>query len=100
MLWLRGRCGGVVDWVDACRGPWACHIAHCRWNLIRLGSAEVADQFLAAYQAATGQTYHPYWEVASALEHSPSSWTPEHVGEAEPRLTAALGLLGQLPKRR
>src|SRR5262249_5560217 len=33
VLWTRGRVAGVVDWVNACRGPWGCDIAHCRSNL-------------------------------------------------------------------
>ena len=60
----------------------------------------MADRFLAAYEAATGATYHPYWEVASTLEHGPSGWTPDSVAGAEVRLTAALADLDRLPRRR
>ena len=100
VLWMRGRCSGVVDWAGSCRGPWGCDVAHCRENLTRLGGPEVADRFLAAYEAATGATYHPYWEVASTLEHGPSGWTPDSVAGAEVRLTAALADLDRLPRRR
>ena len=89
VLWSRGR-AGVVDWPNACRGPWGCDIAHCRDNLIRLSGPEAADRFLAAYEAVTGETYDPYWEVASELEHGPSRWTAEQLAVSEPRLERAL----------
>jgi Ser/Thr protein kinase RdoA (MazF antagonist) len=100
VLWVRGRCSGVVDWVSACEGPPGCDIAHCRSNLIGLAGTQAADRFLDAYQDITGTTYHPYWELASALEHGPSSWAPGHVAEAETRMAAALDLLGKRPHGR
>lgn len=27
VLWLRGRCSGVVDWINVCAGPAGCDIA-------------------------------------------------------------------------
>jgi aminoglycoside phosphotransferase (APT) family kinase protein len=100
VLWVRGRCSGVVDWASSCLGPWECDVAHCRENLIRLGGPDVADRFLRAYQTFTGADFHPYWEVASVLEHGPSHWTPTHVSQAEQRLEAALAVTGQLPRGR
>ncbi|HXW80352.1 MAG TPA: aminoglycoside phosphotransferase family protein [Acidimicrobiales bacterium] len=100
VLWVRGRCSGVVDWVNACEGPPGCDVAHCRWNLIELAGPQSADQFLDAYQDITGNTYHPYWEIASVLEHGPSSWDSGHIAQAETLLTAALDLLGKLPRGR
>lgn len=90
VLWAHGRCSGVVDWTDACRGPAGCDIAHCRANLIDWAGAEVADRFVAAYESLTGTTHDSYWDVASVLEHDLDHWTPEEVAAAEQRLGRAL----------
>ena len=50
VLWVRGRCSGVVDWVSACEGPPGGDIAHCRSNLIGLAGTQAADRFLDAYR--------------------------------------------------
>lgn len=97
VLWRRGACSGIVDWANGCHGPWECDVAHCRGNLIELAGLEAADRFLAAYQTLTGAEYHPFWEIASSLEHDFSNWTPERTARSEPRLEAALVRLGQLP---
>jgi Ser/Thr protein kinase RdoA (MazF antagonist) len=90
VMWSRGVSTGVVDWAEACRGPWGCDVAHCRAQLIQLGGPEVADRFLDAYEALTGGKLDPYWEIASVLEHGPSHWNPVNVAESEPRLERAL----------
>jgi Ser/Thr protein kinase RdoA (MazF antagonist) len=95
VLWVHRRYSGVVDWVNACEGPPGCDIAHCRANLMDLSGTQTADRFLDAYQDITGNTYHPYWEIASVLEHGPSNWTAVHIAQAENRLAAALALLGR-----
>lgn len=97
VLWLRGSCSGIVDWASACRGPVGCDVAHCRENLMHLASDGAADAFQAEYERITGTTHHPYWEIASTLEHGPSGWTHEGIAAAEARLTRALGLLGLAP---
>lgn len=94
VLWARGRLGGVVDWASACRGPRGCDVAHCRENLVRLSGDDAADAFTAAYEAITGEVHHPFWELASVLEHGPSNWTPPRLAESEPRLARALADLG------
>jgi len=43
VLWARGRCTGIVDWPEACRGPAGCDVARCRSELIRLAGIGVAD---------------------------------------------------------
>jgi Ser/Thr protein kinase RdoA (MazF antagonist) len=93
VLWSRGRPTGVVDWPNACRGPWGCDVAHCRANLIDLSGDGAADAFLAAYERQTGATFHPYWEIASVMEHGPSHWTGANVATAERRLRRALARL-------
>ncbi len=90
VLWSRRRSTGVVDWANACRGPWGCDIAHCRSLLIELDGIDAADRFLTAYQSLTGRTYDPYWEIASVLEHGPSHFDAGNVAQSEPRLERAL----------
>jgi aminoglycoside phosphotransferase (APT) family kinase protein len=43
LLWSDDRLQGVVDWVDACIGPAAVDVAHCRVNLALLFGPERAD---------------------------------------------------------
>lgn len=90
ILWLRGRCSGVVDWAEACRGPAGCDVATCRGDLIRLCGVEVAEEFRHAYEATTDQVHHPYWDLARIFEHGPSPWTPAEVAQAEWCLADAL----------
>jgi Ser/Thr protein kinase RdoA (MazF antagonist) len=90
VLWSRHRISGVVDWVNACRGPWQCDIAHCRDQLIQLRGFGCADRFLDAYLRLTGRVYDPFWELASVLEHDAGWWNPERINRAEKRLGAAL----------
>ena len=91
VLWSRGRSTGVVDWVEACRGPWGCDVAHCRAELLRLAGPGTADRFLAAYESLTGRTLDPYWEIASVLEHGPSDYDAGTVARSEARIERALG---------
>ena len=93
VLWSRGRPTGVVDWPNACRGPWGCDVAHCRANLIDLSGDDAADAFLAAYERRTGRSFDWYWEIASVLEHGPSHWTAANVAVGEQRLRSALAML-------
>lgn len=70
VLWHDGKISGVVDWANACSGPAGIDIGHCRWNLAMLYGIEIADQFLAAYQAIAGSTfyYDPYWDILSVID--------------------------------
>lgn len=94
VLWSRGRATGVVDWANACRGPWGCDVGTCRVNLRWLGDPAAADEFLAAYESATGHTYDPYWEIASMLERDPSHARRAVLADDEERLARALAELG------
>ena len=69
-----------------------------RLVVVRGGSS--TGKTRAAYEAVTGQQYHPYWELASVLEHGPSPWSGVAVRNSEARLAAALAALGRLPRRR
>jgi Ser/Thr protein kinase RdoA (MazF antagonist) len=72
VLWREGlasRVTGVVDWINACRGPAGADVAHCRTNLAQMFGPQVAEQFLQSYCAvAGGFTYDPYWDVDSVLD--------------------------------
>ncbi|MEX1030335.1 MAG: aminoglycoside phosphotransferase family protein [Paenibacillaceae bacterium] len=70
VLWHRGRVSGVVDWVNACRGPAGIDLAHCRWNLALLFDVTTADLFLSKYESYAGSTfrYDPYWDLLSMMD--------------------------------
>lgn len=74
-LWRRGRLTGVVDWAGACRGPADVDIGHCRLNLAVLYSAELAADFLAAYEADAGRRVDPYWDIRCATAPAFTDWT-------------------------
>lgn len=70
VLWRNGKVSGVVDWVNACRGPRGLDVAHCRTNLAVLFGVETADAFRNAYIERAGGAHHSYWDVCSILEFS------------------------------
>jgi aminoglycoside phosphotransferase (APT) family kinase protein len=73
VLWSNGRVSGVVDWVNACRGPAGIDVAWCRHNLANLHGVSAADDFLTAYIEAAGSDfeYDPYWDFMSVVELLP-----------------------------
>lgn len=52
--WIETEVVGVVDWLGACIGEPAADLAHCRWNLAILDSAQLADTFTDHYRELTG----------------------------------------------
>lgn len=60
------------------RGPGGC------------STPEAAEDFVAAYRSVTGETLHPFWVMASHLEHSHDYWTEERLALDEPDLTNAV----------
>ncbi len=70
VLYLDGKVTGVVDWVNACKGPAGIDVGHCRVNLAMLYNVATADQFLAAYQQDQGSkfVYDVYWDVVSLID--------------------------------
>jgi len=70
LLWESGKVSGIVDWVNACRGPAGVDVGHCRVNLAQLYDAETADAFLRAYEAHAGEAFHyePYWDLVSLAD--------------------------------
>jgi aminoglycoside phosphotransferase (APT) family kinase protein len=82
VLWHGGRVSGVVDWVNASRGPSDADIGHCRYNLALGFGLEIADRFLAAHRALTGEReYHPYWDIVSAVGMLPEFEEREEAAE-------------------
>jgi len=58
----------VIDWPNACMGPRAFDVAHCRWNLAMLEGVEAADAFLKAYlEYSDVKSYDPYWDLEALL---------------------------------
>ncbi|CEG24269.1 Homoserine kinase [Planococcus massiliensis] len=70
VLWEGAQISGIVDWVNACRGPAGIDVGHCRLNLALLYGIPAADGFLAAYEQAAGEkfTYHPYWDLSALVD--------------------------------
>ena len=71
ILFRRGRAGGVVDWVNACIGPFESDLARCRINLVTLAGPEAADAFLAAVDHPAARRYDPAWDLVVAVELLP-----------------------------
>lgn len=68
VLWQRDTPSGVVDWVNACRGPAGVDIAHCRMNLAMMYGQRRADEFLHRYQQHIRNYRHdPFWDIDEAI---------------------------------
>jgi aminoglycoside phosphotransferase (APT) family kinase protein len=93
VLWRRRALSGVVDWVNACRGPIGCDLATCRGNLVDLAGRAVADRFIAGYMALTGERLHPYWEMAGILEDDYADATPAQLARQEASLARAVAAI-------
>lgn len=70
ILWSGDSVSGVVDWVNACKGPAGIDLGHCRLNLALLYDTPTADAFLFAYQRKAGKafTYNTYWDILSVID--------------------------------
>lgn len=63
------RASGVVDWVNACVGPPASDVAHCRIDLTQMKGVAAAEAFTREYFVATGkQAYDPAWDLEAAFD--------------------------------
>ena len=95
VLWRRGKVSGVVDWQTACTGPAVADVAHCRVNLLTLGT-DAAEQFTALWQQASGTAFHPWADVVTIigfLDDLRDDWGPEAV-LVEDMLARAVAELG------
>ena len=95
VLWRRGEVSGVVDWQAACTGPAVADVAHCRVNLLTLGT-DAAERFTALWQHASGAAFHPWADVVTIigfLDDLRGDWGPEKV-LMEDMLARAVAELG------
>lgn len=95
VLWRRGKVSGVVDWQAACAGPAVADVAHCRVNLLTLGT-DAAERFTAWWQHASGTAYHPWADVVTIigfLDDLRDDWGPERL-LIEDMLARAVAELG------
>jgi len=53
VVWRDGKLTGIVDWSGGSRGPRGFDVGWCRLDLVLLFDEQVADDFLAAYEAGT-----------------------------------------------
>lgn len=68
VLWKGNGISGIVDWINACKGPAGVDVAHCRNNLALMFGVEAADLFLKMYLQAAGEfEYNAYWDIDSIL---------------------------------
>ena len=82
VLWRYGRVSGVVDWLGACSGPAPADVAHCRINLLTMGT-EVASHFTVRWEQMAGTTYHPWGDVVTVvgfLDDLHGDWGSERFG--------------------
>ncbi|MBS4219826.1 aminoglycoside phosphotransferase family protein [Bacillus sp. FJAT-49711] len=70
VLWSRDSVSGIVDWLNACKGPAGVDVGHCRVNLAQLYGVKEADLFLSYYQLYAGPKfkYDPYWDIISLVD--------------------------------
>ena len=82
VVWRDGRLTGIVDWSGAARGPRGYDLAWCRLDLVLLFDERIADVFLAAYEAAIGETLGDAvlwdgWAVARSHD-TVETWVPNY----------------------
>jgi aminoglycoside phosphotransferase (APT) family kinase protein len=69
VLWARGRVSGVVDWSTAEVGDRRADVAQCRVDLSLMHDGEIADRFLADYEAVHGKPLPDmaFWDIFLGL---------------------------------
>ena len=91
-VWDSGTLTGVVDWPCAAAGPPGFDVGWCRLDLYLLYGEQVADTFLASYQAAGGISRDPLpWDLwAAARSHQDvGTWAASFADLGRSDLTAA-----------
>lgn len=69
VLWSRGRLTSVIDWTFGAHGPCDIDVGHCRLNVAVLFSSDLAEDFLAAYEAAAGRRVEPGWDLRALMSY-------------------------------
>ena len=71
-LWQGETLSGVVDWVNACRGPAPFDLSWNRLNLMQMYGLEAADRLRDHAIALCGRdAWHPYWDLMALIEMLP-----------------------------
>lgn len=83
VVWRDGRLTGIVDWSGGSRGPRGFDLGWCRLDLVLLFDEQIADDFLAAYEAGAGQAVGEIrlwdcWAVARS-DQAVGSWAPNYL---------------------
>jgi aminoglycoside phosphotransferase (APT) family kinase protein len=83
VVWRDGRLTGIVDWSGGSRGPRGFDLGWCRLDLVLLFDEQIADDFLAAYEAGAGQVVGEMrlwdcWAVARS-DDTVGSWVPNYL---------------------
>jgi aminoglycoside phosphotransferase (APT) family kinase protein len=93
VVWRAGRLAGIVDWSAAARGPRGYDLGWCRLDLVLLFDEHIADVFLAAYEAASGESVGDValwdWWAAARSDHYVGEWAPNYVPLGRPDLDEA-----------
>ena len=73
ILWHNQHVSAVLDWEEASCGDPGYDVAYLRLELAMLGSEQLADAFLDAYEQANGQPVAnlAFWELAAAARFMP-----------------------------
>jgi len=89
VVWREGRLTGIVDWSGGARGPRGFDLGWCRLDLVLLFDERIADEFLAAYEAAAGETVEMgLWDCWAAARSADAvgSWVPNYLPLGRPDL--------------
>jgi aminoglycoside phosphotransferase (APT) family kinase protein len=91
-VWQDGTLTGVVDWSGAATGPRGFDVGWCRLDLYLLYGQRIADCFMRAYQAAsgdalTGSLLWDLWAIARSC-HDVESWVLNYRDLGRSDLTA------------
>ena len=83
VVWRDGALTGIVDWSDGARGPRGFDLGWCRLDLVLLFDEQIADEFLAAYEAGIGEAVGEMrlwdcWAVARS-DDAVGSWAPNYL---------------------
>ncbi|HEX6666385.1 MAG TPA: aminoglycoside phosphotransferase family protein [Solirubrobacterales bacterium] len=82
VVWRDGRLTGIVDWSGGSRGPRGFDLGWCRLDLVLLFDEQIADDFLAAYEAASGKEVGDMrlWDcwAAARSDNGVASWVPNY----------------------